>query len=451
MSNGEYLNTSPTGGYSDYLDRYGYGQYGSAPISLSKTLDLETTEIAKSSIKSHPIKDENTVKESIVKVCYNDGRVVPMRVSDFSESMQGHNKAVFANCQVYFPREHVISVLNKDGDVVNRVSGSHADKSRSLIFTSNIDPLGEELDLEEDPAPTKEDSKKPTLTFDQIQAVLSNPRDYWKGEEIDVSVFDLLLSTIVTEPEQFDELFTVEDNIPESPLLRSYIEKLAELVSVQLSKEQLKDNFLTTLGKEAYDYAGYKGKELDVVIEEAKDYHSYFKFLISKGDHVIVGEDMRNLAYKLKKNLEEDRWFNKHPIGKKTKNVIVCQEIAPITENALTITIPILKKNGSTIVAYYFTGDLDHELKDFNFDSKNLNLRLAMMNELLLKKYAETAKLKIETYVVVCDKNANYTTVTVKSNTMNRWRKEFHSYIVALGEIIGNRNNLLPYGAITEI
>lgn len=287
-----------------------------------------------------------------------------------------------------------------------------------------------------------------------IMMATSDIRGFWshvssKTEKPDTEKnVDRLIRCAINDPAQFDEIFTVEVDKPESPLMRKYLSKLAELVNNSISNSD--DDSLEDIGKLkaiAYEFAGYKGKDLDTVIKEELDYSSHFRYLLTKGEKIVITEEQKSyfdslvLLYK-----SEMTGAFKNPNRKDEyvlENIITNSNIAYLREKVPSL---VIGKNVAS-ARYYTYLDNFSEINN-HLSTSGLGMKMALIDDLLEKEFPKEQKSEnseIKTVLFICDKNLNYVYLTVKKSTLNKWKKDLKDGLVLLEQVILDGKTTTPF------
>jgi len=318
----------------------------------------------------------------------------------------------------------------------------------------------------EDFQPVKENKKEYTgqiLNVPYINLCKNNIRKFWEifgTNKIpeDETNLEKMIRIAVLNPDQFDEIFTVEVDKPESPLMVKFLNKLAELVDKALLSEG--DNGLENivpLQREAYNYAGYEGKSFETVIDEHKDYGGYFRFLLTKEEKTIISENEKLYFDNLIKIIEEDK--NSHNTSnkgiKKKKQAFELFGTSPISSFADEIQdafyfkgiVPNLNLSSvSKPEAMYFTY-IDDIYKIYDYmDNSDLSFKIALNDDLLLESGLVKKGVDLLNKIFVCDKNFNIVTFTVRKATLNKWKKNLGTEISKLINLTVKGETSIPQG-----
>lgn len=262
----------------------------------------------------------------------------------------------------------------------------------------------------------------------------------------DEAVLDKLVKTAILQSDQFDEIFTTEKDRPESPLMVKFMHKLSELVNDQLREntDEGIDN-LEELQKKAYDYASYQGKDFETVVRESKDYYNYFRYLLTKGEKIVISENQGEYFKSLLKVSERIK-------ATISKTRIIDYEISDIVPGSFlyyfTEKIPSIRFTKEKIQVSYFTYVSKIREASFEIESYDLTLKIALINEMLYKEFSDEVKagITIDHKIIVVDQFCNYMTLSVKKATLSKWLKTLNALIATSNNVNEHGNGFKPYG-----
>lgn len=288
---------------------------------------------------------------------------------------------------------------------------------------------------------TEETIKVKTLGFDELYNTLNNPQGYRTGSIITDSISELAKYKFL-DPDQFDEIFTVETFRPDSPLLNKYLNYLAKLVNDEISVTGEIDN-LEDLEKKAYDQVGYKGKDFDAVKREVLDYHDYFKFLITKEDKRVIAEKEFNYVKTVYDNAPEG-----------LKKLIGGLKIAEINKEPVggyslsgNVVIPKNYSKEVPLMCFKYIGNVNRYtdlLADDYFTNK-----VAFESELVVSHFPE---VKVPVSIILFDSNCNVVTLNIKPATITKWKSKLNiSALVPMFERVVLENLSLPLTFHNEV
>lgn len=365
----------------------------------------------------------------------------------------------FANCII-------VDILNKNsydcnghGEIIgSRVSSAIESAITIYHVFSDIpqsDFFGDPIEIPniEKKEETKNNYPGVPINVSYLSMIDSNIREFYCVDSSKVefeSNVERLIKTAIIDPDQFDEIFTIETDRPESPLMRKFLVRLAQLVNEGL--ETLKDEGLedlTELQKIAYKYAGYKGKSFETVVEEQKDYDSYFRFLLTKDEKIVITEKQKEYFDKLKVLAKKEIANNYIFISnkKRTKDVIfsglsVCPSFTG--QYYFTGLVPSLLTSKVEIKATYFTYIDDiHDIYS-EIEKSKLSLKIALNSDLIIENNSDIKKgVELKNLVFVCDKNFNYGFFEVKKSTLNKWKKSLSEKVVEMSIAISTKSTAL--------
>lgn len=406
----------------------------------------------------------DVMDENLLIVHNNLGVLGVIKRDDISEYVKIPRDEL-ANCRIVDKKEGRAWICNHQGLAINYVEAQDSEYDLEP-FTSDgnlfhEDYFGKNL-MRKEKVEEKKEKKEKNFSFRRplnlylINLSLINRRKFWEIYNDPVaftsdSNIDILIKTAILQSGQFDEIFTIETDKPESPLMKKYLEKLSELVNKQLSILECDglDN-MEELQKIAYQFAGYEGKTLQTVIEEAKDYHAYFRYLLTRGEKIVVTEkqkeyfdNLSNLYDKEYKINPSNLHYRSNRLNNKIEETIEYSEPFYFKE-----TIPYIDVRNKEIFLEFFTFvDNIKEIYEV-IESSPLSLKIALINELVQKEYSDKIKqgINVITGVFVCDKEYNYMRFTVKKSTLIRWKKNLKDKITESTLIFNDGPINLPYG-----
>lgn len=368
-------------------------------------------------IQIHPGVLKKDIKEikKIYRVRLNDGTVYPLEEEDLKIMISTNNFNGYENCSIIGESgEHYKITESCDFIQKNTLPIDHPHMLEE--FSSIYDIFGKKIidDLNDIDIPDKIEGKK-IINLEKVLLLLNKPVLFHEMSKMELcyNYMDQLLSCLILEPDQFDELFTIKVGEPESPLLKQYLIKLSEIISVEIKEnEEIDKNKLEEAEKEAYEFSGYRGKSLEIVKNEAKDYHNYFRFLLTCKEKIAVSEQEVEYAMKMSLIIKKDQSdsFSKVKEGAKINNKIT-GIINGVEDFYFEEVIPYMKRKSSNILVksiLYFDGNI----KDFNSNIENLNIdiKLALYHELITKSFDSLIKggHKVIMSLLVCDKYYNH-------------------------------------------
>lgn len=300
-------------------------------------------------------------------------------------------------------------------------------------FPSKFQTLLESREKEEVKI-TVQKTDKSEISFDEFRTILNTPIKYFKGDSKIVNKEERLIEIAFLEPNQFDEVFTVEQDVPESPLLRKYFQVLAELINEEISKSDGLDN-LDQLEEKAYKEAGYVGKDFNTVKSEALDYGNYKRYLLMKGDNITLTEQDIKFYNRLIENIKE----NDDTVFSKTKKNSINFAIGRDLKSdyfSFKDKIPCYL-NGEIVVLFT---KLKDDLVKFDGKENDMNLKVGMIASIMEDDYPEPYF-----QIVAVDQDSQYYIFDIKPATVKKWKKEFMSYVPILDKIIETGTKSVPY------
>lgn len=319
-----------------------------------------------------------------------------------------------------------------------------------------VDIFGIPLFLNKVENKTKERSVKQftgkiEMSFGKVMLAIENHKEFWDlstDSYIDSeSIKEKLIKTAVLQPDQFDELFTVETDRPESPLMRRFMEKLSILVNEQLGDNVEGIDNMDELQSKAYIFTGYQGKNLETVISESKDYFRYFRYLLTKGEKTVINEKQKDYFDSLIKLCRKNQIIKKKSIDYEVSEMTPYSSICFYKEK-----IPNFHINKSRIEMDYFTFVENIRNTSEELENSNLSIRIALIDELITKEYSDQIKNGIEkaSTIFVCDRNLNYCRFLVRGATINKWKKSLEKKLSLADFIISSGRTKIPVGVTND-
>lgn len=285
------------------------------------------------------------------------------------------------------------------------------------------------------------------LTIDDVQAIHEHPRLFYEEGVVERPIMERLMETFILQRAQFDELFVVEEKPPESPLLKAYLAAKASLVLKEIeSKDEIDD--IEMIEIQAYKQAGYSGKDIQTVKDEAMDYIEYSRFLMIKGDKTVISEEDYAYFENLYNNMKNDSLIDAYP---KVKNmgIELISNLSYSSKWMFKSIIPfIYKKEGSSLYEFYTRTNLSlSEYVDKGFDRDLIRLRIALASEIATQLgTSHTISL------FVSDKYGNFKVFNMKNSTLKKLReKDLKSELKDIDKDIDNSKKNCPFNIPNEI
>lgn len=341
----------------------------------------------------------------------------------------GDNEDAFSNVTVIDIQGASKSDYNFEGNLVNNQPIS-VDSINEIFNIFYIVEDGEEPKIEKQ---TKE------LILDDLINLVYYPSAYFNKLSIKRDNKSLLIKTILLFQENFDEIFVVEVAPPSSPLMKSYLVNLSVLINEELKDKEEIEN-IENLRKKAFEQTDYIGKTFEAVLEEAKDFKDYLRFLLTKGEKLVITPEEKEYALTIRKLVSKKSEINLNNIKSKSLN----QKIYYDNINAK---------------GYHLSSVIDHQYYDGNRKSDRFFLHLPDLNDIdfYLEKYHYDLKLGF-THLVrgngidlfIVDENYNYSLFNVKPTTLNKWIRKLEGIIPKLNNIIAEEMPF-PYNVSKSI
>lgn len=291
---------------------------------------------------------------------------------------------------------------------------------------------------------TKYISLNSALTLIRSPAKFHKDGDIWITD--DESQMDKLLKIAIINPGQFDELFTIDVDTPESPLMRNYLRILSELVLEEMSKiEDSSIDNIEDLEKIAYERAGYQGKILETVKQEAKDYHRHFRYLLTKGEKTSVTEqqaeyfsDIITLYSKGRMSFEYLKVKNNN-LDYEINECLSISKIFNFKEK-----IPCLYISKDKLISTYFLYVENMYNIEKEIEKTIIPLKVSVHNEILCKVFKDkcVGEPKVDNRVVISDKNLNLVLFEIKQSTLLKWKKNLKDELIHLDTVCSDKSNI---------
>lgn len=355
--------------------------------------------------------------------------VCPISSKEFQDLIL-NNREVLANSIIYDYKRRAKIIFDSDGAILDNQDISKFDYDR-IKYTTRISPVGSIYDVSNSSEKPKVDKTDITL-LDALEFI-KNPVSHNFKIDLPKSNINSLIACIFTQKDQFDELFTVETCKPESPLMRKYLTELARLVNIKLKESDEIDN-IEELEKLAYEKAEYKGKSIETVLNESKDYHDYYRFLLMKGERIVITENEKEYVDTLYRVVSE----SKNIFRKDKKSKIDFELRADINSISSRFTFSEkvdLINFGDSIyfTLFFYIPEHMSKVEEYIEKEEYIKLKAAHVTQILEASYRNSSNNgDLKCSLFICDKNYNYSTFTVSSTTMNKWKKELNKMLMCL-------------------
>lgn len=366
----------------------------------------------------------------LVKVAYPDGSVRPMGLTVFNNMVSN------APGENFYTAENLVGLtfLTPSGSIVRVENGrwDFHDDDKNLYDRINVNSPNHNSDIEENKERDEtievnaEILKNWTcLSFNDIICRYFYPQYHSLGGKFSTDINTELVKCAYLNPEEFDEIFSVQKDIPESPLLKRYLKILSGKVNTHLdSDKELTDEVISEFEKQSHKEAGYQGKSLEQVKNEALDYQGYFRFLMTKNDNLIITEEQKEYFDNIFKNLKMD---GEHEFRGYRRNKEIISLIPGTTGFYLKDTIPLLNKGSearTNIISFHYVDDMN-EINSF-LKSQKFRLQIGYFNYLLVncKNININYSKRMIFSIVFLDKFFNRVLLEVKSGTLDVCTKE---------------------------
>lgn len=400
-----------------------YGIVSEATTSAPITLDNETDEFEEGeenfgSIEEFLVFDYYMI---ITQACQYVGWVT----KNYNE-VSHNNKNIIANLLLLDKDSLETILLDNHGEMGDTRPSSMNEINVGIpgLPTNEFygQPIAYPVKKEKKKVEKKDITDRKLINSTSLLSITRGPASFWKTVNLkelpdDEVLMDKLVRIAVTEPAQFDELFTVEIDRPESPLMRRYLITLSDLINESLNGLDDGIDDIKPLEQEAYKKAGYVGKTFETVVEEAKDYAAHLRFLLLKNERIVVREDEKNYFDSLVKLIKNEEL---------TKNKNEHQFIEPIPGSIFgaKTTIPHVRKAGMLELTYFlFVDNL------YSFNDSTINPALAIkiaLNDMLFRdenKFLVSKGNELHNCIFVSDRDFNIARFLVKKQTLNKWAK----------------------------
>jgi hypothetical protein len=369
------------------------------------------------------------IKDNIRYILLKDGECKFFTTEQY-QKFNIDNNSTWKKSQLIDVSNQLSYLYDSDGAQINAggISMDLIDEIFNKAYL--VDEGKEELKVEKE---TKE------LTFDDMLNLLYRPNFYFNDIPAKKDNMNLLIKKVLLFPENFDEIFAVEVPPPSSPLMKSYLENLSVLINVELKDKQEIDN-IEDLQKKAYDQSDYIGKTFETVLEEAKDFGDYLRYLLNKGEKLIVTQDQKEYAFILRKLISKNGEINLDNIKSKSLDKKVYF-------------------NAQGFKNFHISVIIDQQFNDSARKSNRLFLHVPDITELEI--YLEHYKYDLKAALIfnsngysvdlfVSDANYNHGLFTIKSATMNKWTRKLEGVTPKLNNII-NEEMTFPYNVSKSI
>lgn len=337
-----------------------------------------------------------------------------------------NNKLVIRNWYLMDKIENITLLLGNDGEILGDYDNNQYDMNYHPYPLPIQEIFGNIIEY-----PTTKIVKKKKVTktfpgkkivnFNTLSLIKKNVSDFLSSVNSGVLVdaetpIESLIRIAFTEPGQFDEVFAIEVDRPESPLMRKYLSILAELVNEglgTLEDDGIED--IKPLQEKAYKKTGYIGKTLEVVIQEAKDYAGHFRFLLLKGERIVIDEKWKDYFNLLVKQIDSDG-LKKKPTNSEVFEL--CSQNFALKEST---NIRMIKDK--ILITYYAYVDNIYEVTEhFNLE---LSAKIGLVAKAAKVEYFnETGKdTEVGVVIIICDKNVNIGQFDIRKQTLIKWSK----------------------------
>lgn len=376
---------------------------------------------SKYNVPNYPPGTQAPKTERLYKICFPDGRVRELNEDQYVKILTfGKNELVDVSV---IDKHRSRKVDYNTNGVPYYETPVGLDYYEGIDINEVIEPQGDEELVDEE---IKINSKKIKLTSCDLINMINNPILYHNKIQSKSSNIGYLLSCIIQQPSQFDELFVLEVKSPESPLLKSYLDNLAEMVSEELDKSEQIDD-IEKLENDAYKKVGYVGKTFEAVLNDARDFQDYFRFLLTKGEKVVVNQYDYNYVNKLSKIIKENNnyKFNISESKQKKNEEIILDSDNYSRYFYFSEIAHLYIKNKEYLLLFIHVDDISSSSKFI--EENNLDIKIALCDKIFCENYLKLKECCISLFI--CDKNYNHKKFDLKSTTLNKWKKKLQGYI----------------------
>lgn len=388
----------------------------------------------------------------ISKIIQPNGEIRPIRNADLKPLIDTKARNLcFASCTIYSTYDKKFKRFNDEGCIIDIKNISSLDIIAE--YTSSYDVFGNDLgdyivDEEEiEEVKVKIDNKKKLITYRELINSFTNPVAF-KNNIIPIqSNMDALVSCIVNKKDQFDEIFAIEVDRPESPLMRKYLTELAILVNEKLKESDEIDN-IEELEKNAYVKAEYKGKSYETVVSESRDYHNYYRFLLTKDERVVITEE-QNLYTKRLYNILKENSFHFSDKGKRNKFNLELE--GELNSSNFYFSDKVDYINLSNPISLQLFTYVPTHLSNLNshIEENLIDIRFGLISELIEKNYSKAYEVSGTNYsIFACDSNFNYGIFKVNKTSIGKWKKKLENAINKLEHTLGDKSMTKPYDVL---
>lgn len=298
-----------------------------------------------------------------------------------------------------------------DGDKL--VEFDHDGRS-SLKFNDDVDRAEYILGL----GKPKENSPKVLTDVEGLILLVNNPRAFYRQKR-NGSAKNLLIKVGSLYPGKFDEIFAVEKDVPESPLMRTYLKNLSVLINEEMLKKDEIDN-MEELEKKAYSNSDYIGKSLETVRNEALDYNNYQRYLLTKGEKISITEDDKKFYDDFLSNMKEDNSFATYSTVKERN---IDYEVRVTSKSKIIEVVDYVDYSEQNSWLLFFKSN--HPFSEFTIEEDNLDVRIGMMATFM--EFNCPPELQLELFIV--DSLNEYVKAPVGKNTMKKCKKSFGEFL----------------------
>jgi len=349
------------------------------------------------------------------KLILQNGEVFAVNVADYP-TFRMDNSLLISNAIMYDIGNSQRFKFDNTGSVCVEHVDVEENEHEQYQYTSNFDFYGKYKVINSE----KKVISKSSLSFNDIASILYTPVLYFNNIKKESNQINKLLSCFLQESGQFDERFIIKPKSPDSPLLDKYLTTLAELINSEIDEKEEIEN-IEDLEKKAYEKVGYN-KPIESVINEAKDFEEYFRFLLVKKDKQVIDEKDYNYVNQLS-SLIKNRYSFKSGKAKVNKEFSFEDEKYSKQFSFSEVVDRIEESDSNLMITLFLYVPNILRLTNYLEDNKT-DIKIGMIYEILNNNYNKKSKT-IKCTLFVCDSNYNCKFIDIKSTTLLKYKNRF--------------------------
>jgi len=366
-------------------------------------------------LQAGPIELPELDVDNEYKIVAEDGTVYAMHAGDYPLA-RAHNTSLFHNAIMYDINNGRRYKYSQDGINIIEDLEIEDDEYLEYPYTFTTDFYGK---YKINSLGKKEITREP-ISFEDIMLVLHTPFLYFNKIKIERNVMNKLISCTLQENGQFDEKFIVKPKSPDSPLLNEYLITLSNLVEKEIGDSGEVDN-IEDLEKKAYESVGYN-KPLEVVLNEAKDFSEYFRFLLVKKDKIVINEEDYNYSKTLLEAVK-NKWSFKSSRAKVNKVFSFENDKYSKLFSFSQIVDRFDESDNKVLISLFL--NVPNILKTLSYlEDNNLDIKIGMIYEMINSNYNSKSKTVCFS-LVVTDPYYNSRMIDLKSTTVMKFKNRF--------------------------